>query len=231
MPATNSQPAIATARCPGHCSSSRPTARSASACQAWYWTAVCQTAAMSGASRALSACAPNAPSATATNIATDAENEGEARAHFPWVPFRIPVPAHQPRQDTNDAHRTPPRRQAPVRNRRLHAGRRTARLPRRPGRRRPQGRHHDAGAAGARGDRPPAGRSRQRQDAHPVGDDLPARHGRLSRAERRLGSVGACRDRRRRARRSKRSSRTPTTRSRSRSSPPRRPETEPKARR
>ena len=50
-----------------------------------------------------------------------------------------------------------------------------------------------ADEAGAGVDRPAARRSRQRQVAHPVRDDLPARHGRLPRAERGVGSVGRAR--------------------------------------
>src|SRR4051812_17889879 len=37
-----------------------------SACQEWYCTAVCHSAAISSDKRALSACAPNAPSTTAS---------------------------------------------------------------------------------------------------------------------------------------------------------------------
>ena len=54
-----------------------------------------------------------------------------------------------------------------------------------------------------------ARRSRHRQDADPVGDDLPRRHGRLRGDERRVGSVGRRRARRRRARPSRRSSPIP----------------------
>ena len=76
-----------------------------------------------------------------------------------------------------------------------------------------------ADAPGAGADRQAARRSRHRQDAHPVGDDLPSRHEGLPGAERRLGNLG----RRRRdpcaRHRRRRTSPDPSTRSRSRSSP------------
>ena len=48
-----------------------------------------------------------------------------------------------------------------------------------------------ANALGAATGRPAARRSGHRQDAHPLGDDLPDRHERLRRNERGLGRVGA----------------------------------------
>ena len=117
---------------------------SASACHAWYWTAgLPDRPVMSGVSRAGARARRTRRAATATNIAADAENDCEARAHFLCSsPLEFARSGPIASTGYHHAHRTPPRRQAPVRNRRLHAGRRTARLPRRPGRRRPQGRHH-----------------------------------------------------------------------------------------